>query len=1180
MSIFFDFKVGLNGRRFRRAVDGDKCDIEVIIEHKYTEKLFGKPDIGTLIELSTLSICMINENKEVIGFMALCDHPNIPGVDPSDWEVWLHWTSRYLTFKKHNIYKYKPKFCNDSENTMYFYTALRNEFCAKLKIRRAVEEDNDDIVRILAKKCPRLHELYGEFYISEIIGRHPETDRQIIVADQHDQAVGVMCLNSEINYDMLQNTYEVDPFHGLKKATPLEKERYKRTNTLLHTFGEPIMNGKWSPFDEIKRKRNLKIRDETESIAKQDKAKKSHSKVNFVRNITTQSDDYKHQYSEDYSERELRSSNISLNVSQSVANILEEEPFDYEIVNIDKRLLTVPEVLSCDFLLQGFHLLEAAFEIMKEYDYCIIRVPCKDRSFHLLQHFCFVPPKNNISSDYALYVAHRSSVLGKLRVRRAEIMDIPQIAQLLKSLDNKETLWTIENTILLKNKLQCYVLLTSTTLVGIGIIEQPEQIDFIRAKFNLDAHRLHKYYASEGYNCGISTLKAVLVYPVFEAHFRFFAREMMRFSGSYSILWLTAYRNKWLTHKANSLVGSMIPLLPRKSEIDCTSIGELRRIRKLSKTVIAFSSWFLSKKLTSIPQINVDTRLVIVGASRTAMAFLNTLLFSDSCSYLLFTNVTLISPNGLPYNKRSKPISEMMFKKYRTNSEKFLKSVPYTYYVNIIQATMVEINKREKYITLSNKERCAYDMLFLLFGKQFQHPDYLKSVFQRSDKMSQYTRLDVPKASLKPVINYTPTNVFIVNTLTDANRALNFVKAFKWNDMDYDIIVYGATKHAYCCLATLVEMKIPVENIIFVEPFPHENIRKTRVSYFCNVYIDKSVTEVLKNLRIKAYRSYYFQNWVTDSDNFVTHVDFLSHHHFLRLKCSAFFYYGFRGVNKQAFIAIHKSGIAYDGGILIDHEFRTKDHSIYAAGPATRYYRKYYADNKRHKYYDAYEIGSKLGYLIRNQLDPLFTEVKQEQEKYTNNSVKSGLVMETFKEGYFKLHLTNDFIVDGITCLTPQSYSLDNFTKLYGLSATVLNNVHLRYTAKKLDNFYKFFRAPWAYFIYHDQSKELFAMAKELLPKGQRQGDTLAEAMRNIGGKLSHPSFKFQTGLKIKPSFEKSPHVEAITDYVIEWLSEHDVLLPMYLQPWQVTQYGHDTNYNPALGKKKNSIAKLLSNIF
>ena len=37
--------------------------------------------------------------------------------------------------------------------------------------------------------------------------------------------------------------------------------------------------------------------------------------------------------------------------------------------------------------------------------------------------------------------------------------------------------------------------------------------------------------------------------------------------------------------------------------------------------------------------------------------------------------------------------------------------------------------------------------------------------------------------------------------------------------------------------------------------------------------------------------------------------------------------------------------------------------------------------------------------------------------------------------------------------------------------------------AKKIDNFYDFFREPWAYFIYHDRSEELFAMVKELLPK-------------------------------------------------------------------------------------------------
>lgn len=60
--------------------------------------------------------------------------------------------------------------------------------------------------------------------------------------------------------------------------------------------------------------------------------------------------------------------------------------------------------------------------------------------------------------------------------------------------------------------------------------------------------------------------------------------------------------------------------------------------------------------------------------------------------------------------------------------------------------------------------------------------------------------------------------------------------------------------------------------------------------------------------------------------------------------------------------AINKSGMAYDRGILIDHEFRTNDHFIYAAGPATAYFRRYYAEPYRHIYYDSYEIGAKVQY--------------------------------------------------------------------------------------------------------------------------------------------------------------------------------------------------------------------------
>lgn len=42
---------------------------------------------------------------------------------------------------------------------------------------------------------------------------------------------------------------------------------------------------------------------------------------------------------------------------------------------------------------------------------------------------------------------------------------------------------------------------------------------------------------------------------------------------------------------------------------------------------MSFSTWFIDKKLTSVPIVNVSTKIVILGASRTALAFLNTLLF-------------------------------------------------------------------------------------------------------------------------------------------------------------------------------------------------------------------------------------------------------------------------------------------------------------------------------------------------------------------------------------------------------------------------------------------------------------------------------------------------------------------------------------------------------------------------
>ncbi|KAL4711071.1 hypothetical protein ACJJTC_009442 [Scirpophaga incertulas] len=330
------------------------------------------------------------------------------------------------------------------------------------------------------------------------------------------------------------------------------------------------------------------------------------------------------------------------------------------------------------------------------------------------------------------------------------------------------------------------------------------------------------------------------------------------------------------------------------------------------------------------------------------------------------------------------------------------------------------------------------------------------------------------------------------------------------------------------------------------------------------------------------------------------------------------------------FSAICNSGIVFDGGILIDHEFKTSDPFIYAAGPATRYCRRYYAEKFRQKYYDSNEIGAKLASEIRNHLDPLFTGVTGKPNKskcrftavndtkepvpalpvlrkpltihctmpgglqylevrspglkipnlYVSTLEFNGCVYETFKGGYFKLHLTNEHIVDGITCLTPERKCLKSFKNLYGLSTVVLNNLHLRFTTTRLDNLYEFFSSPWAFFLYHEQCEELFAMTKQLKPKGNRHGATLEESLRAMGELLSASSSRFSTKMKLKSTFEQSRHVEAIMEYVMEWLTENDLKLPMYFEPAQQLDYGYGLGKHPAFKKKKTELVKLFHALY
>lgn len=105
-----------------------------------------------------------------------------------------------------------------------------------------------------------------------------------------------------------------------------------------------------------------------------------------------------------------------------------------------------------------------------------------------------------------------------------------------------------------------------------------------------------------------------------------------------------------------------------------------------------------------------------------------------------------------------------------------------------------------------------------------------------------------------------------------------------------NIIVYGTTLHAFCCIATIQSLNLPNFIISFVEPYQDEDERPS-LDVFNNPKLHDALYAILEMHNVEVYQGYYFSSWQLYRDNFISAAKFQSRRGFITLPCDFFFCY-------------------------------------------------------------------------------------------------------------------------------------------------------------------------------------------------------------------------------------------------------------------------------------------------
>ncbi|XP_078590142.1 cilia- and flagella-associated protein 61-like isoform X1 [Branchiostoma floridae x Branchiostoma japonicum] len=1126
------------------------------------------------------------------------------------------------------------------------FVSHRHEQAPVLHVRKARVEDHDDLTPIFNRQSDVLSTKYGDYFLAELIEAQDDNNH-CVIAEVEGTAIGFMSVSNEVNTSLLAECFELGPFHGLCQPHPddiLEPPReptpppdVPEPSETAPTTADQRPSSAASQASAKSKRSETAMTGEISEATKADAPEKAAapSPAGSVTGTPLAGKRSSKGSIADASELKVKpklseahmgeSSSSLLSESSRATSVMSEASKVGSVKSAASRAELAPPTTAPDqrspspgveppslpprftpmykggsnafcihlfciderFEMRSQDFLPYIFSLFPDKDFVVMTVPHLVPEFPLLQNFVRVTPRVPSILAEELYVFHRAGLLKDFVVRPATSEDTPGVEGLVQSVEGREQL--------LKDlqqynearrdpdgtEIQTYVGVSQQQVVGVAILRIEENVEYIRSHYNVEDFIYYNHHARSEHG----HIHHLALNPIFQHYSKHFLKEVLRLSHKsclyYPIYPPYAAKETQAHHSLITALNEMVPVRARRQiTYPLERLGINAPSHRVSKLQECYAVNHINRKLTLEPKVTINARIVVVGASDVGLSYLETLAF---CPHLRFNNITLVSTHGLPGEMAPDNLRDNLMGKshcylHQDHSLTSLRS-----WVNVVFGKMVAINRQTKHVIVAGGTKVPYDHLVLCTGQQYQVPAPTGADITQEEM----TNATLPNSPHRRFLGEGPRNVLTVNDGHDAASVLHTLR-YDFLNAEGQLIVYGNTLDAYTCVQTVLALGVAGSRIHLVEPplKPHEP------TCFNNPPVEQGVRSELAQAGVQVHSGYFLAQWNDGmGGDQVQSASFTSKAAPLRLECSFFLSFFQKMVDYDAFKAANDACLVYDGKLVIDSTFHTNDSCIRAAGPLTKFARRYHADQWTHANFFSKEVGFQLAANMLHLFDPTLEnelpptpEMDQLIPMYDSAKIQAAVLpggvnylhvgkpnlkvpLDTYMssgdygrelvtgsvEGgnFFRLHVNQYRTVETITCYSKQPIENTNLICLYGVHERYLNNLVSRFDEGLLKDFYSYFREPWCLAIFHDRFADFRHEVREiLLNRPTSDEESLEEQVRQMIDEDMVLSKEQRRHLV--DNFKDSGAKRSVETRLLSYLSYNYYHLPMYAKPGMV----------------------------